>query len=107
MTSEHVTTDRVVLKWTVPVDDEWHPVGAGPVTHVECIESPTTVQVWTLEPVREDLRKTRHARVYGTGNPLPPRGELIGSATYPMSMYQTVAVWHVVRSYLEPLEGMI
>ena len=25
---------KTVLKWTILVDDEWHPVGAGPVLHV-------------------------------------------------------------------------
>lgn len=57
-----------VLKWSVPVDDRPHPIGAGPVLHVACQNGPDSVEVWTLE---FDEPGTQQARVFGTGHPLP------------------------------------
>ena len=78
-----------VLKWSVPVDDQPHPIGAGKVLHVECQNTATAVEVWTLEL---DEPGTEFAQVFGTGQPLPGAAfKHIGS---------TVAaggslVWHV------------
>lgn len=80
-----------VLKWTVPVDDEWHPIGSGPVALVAAQHGPRAVQVWTIEGRVNDVH-FRSAKVIGTGQAIPESTEHIGS---------TVAgefVWHVFAS---------
>ena len=78
-----------VLKWTVPVDDQWHPIGAGDVVHVACqMDGPFSVQVWTLEA---DNLEMRSACVFGTGQPLPDRVTHLGTAL----ANQGALVWHL------------
>ena len=79
-----------VLKWNVPVDDEWHPIGSGPVVHVDAF-NPWEVFIWTLQ---ENESQTRAARVYGTGQPLPENVEHLGSA----SANGGALIWHVFGS---------
>lgn len=67
-----------ILKWNVPVDDQFHPIGAGPVRHVACQHEPNTVQVWTEETSTSCI--VRGARVYATGQPIPADIEHVGSA---------------------------
>lgn len=82
-------TTRRILKWTIPVDDRDHPIGAGPVVHVGCQGGNAyTVAVWTDETGDPALTS---ARVYGTGQPLPAHDEAIGSAI------AGPFVWHVLR----------
>lgn len=81
-------TTRRIFKWTIPVDDRDHPIGGGPVVHVACQHGPGSVQVWTDES--DELAATS-ARVYGTGQPLPPDDEAVGSAI------AGPFVWHVLR----------
>lgn len=83
---------RRVLKWTVPVDDQWHQVGSGRVVLVDCQTRPHEVQVWTEEPVDspESLWR-RHVRVFGTGHELPPFGEHLGS----VMAAGGALVWHL------------
>lgn len=76
-----------VLKWTVPVDDRPHEIGAGKVMHVACQSDPTVVQVWTLELGKP---QTKLAQVFGTGQPLP--GSVVG---FIGSALQGRYVWHV------------
>lgn len=85
---------RRVLKWPVPVDDNDHPIGAGPVVLVESRNGlHSTVFVWTEEP--EGVAKAvRRARVYGTGQPIPDGDVHIGSTS------AGLFVWHV---YAAPL----
>lgn len=86
---------RRILKWTIPVDDNDHPIGRGPVVLVACQSSPVEVQVWTDETDAERLDKAGTACVYGTGHELPPFDEAIGSAlTYANGV---PLVWHVIR----------
>lgn len=83
-----------VLKWSVPVDDQVHEIGAGPLVHVGCQGDPDQVQVWTLEtdPTGPAGPARIPVRVHGTGEPLPGDvEEHVGS---------TIAgpfVWHVFR----------
>jgi hypothetical protein len=74
---------RRVLRWEVPVDDQWHDIGGGKVVHVD--NRPTLpglpsgrVEVWTEEPTPEDWPATergmvplRNVIVVGTGHPIP------------------------------------
>lgn len=80
-----------VLKWSVPVDDQPHPIGAGRVVHVGCQDDAWTTQVWTLETDEPD---TDFAQVFGTGQPLPGSAtEHLGSTISSSGLF----VWHVFR----------
>lgn len=64
-----------ILKWTVPIDDNEHEIGSGPLVHVSQQGNPRMLQVWTLEPdpPTEDYgvptKKTKRvAKVVGTGH---------------------------------------
>lgn len=78
-----------VLKWTVPVDDQWHPIGSGEVLHVACQRGPFSVEVWTLEADESD--SLRSVIICGTGQPLPENSRHIGTAL----ANQGSLVWHV------------
>ncbi len=85
---------RRILKWSIPVDDHDHPIGAGPVVHVACQDHPGTVEVWTDEEVPGiGVVDLSSARVYGTGQPLPEHDEVLGSTVVLNGL-----VWHVLRS---------
>lgn len=87
-------SSKRVLKWSVPVDDQDHPIGGGRVVHVACQSGVVdVVQVWTEEA--DDVpRAVRHARVYGTGQRIPESDEHIGTALTPVHPPKTL-VWHV------------
>lgn len=81
-----------VLKWVVPVDDNYHPIGWGKVVHVACQHGEEHVMVWTEES--EDiglLNQSRAARVFGTGHPIPPGLEHLGSVV----TGEGRLVWHL------------
>jgi hypothetical protein len=82
-----------VLKWTVPVDDKEHLIGAGRVLHVDCQTGPHEVQVWTEEREDRPFPQVR-AQVFGTGHTFPNRGRAVGSV--PTSLGPAPLVWHVV-----------
>lgn len=93
---------RRILKWTIPVDDCDHPIGAGPVVHVDVQGNDTgLVQVWTDETDADNIRDATSARVYGTGQPLPEHDEVVGTAL----ALGGALVWHVLRACPEPREG--
>lgn len=75
----------MILKWNVPIDDRWHPIGSGKVAHVGVQEG---VMVWTIE---EDPYNVvyRAARVFATGQPFE-RGHHVGTAL------DGPFVWHVI-----------
>lgn len=84
---------RRILKWTIPVDDRDHPIGAGPVVHVDAqMVAANHVQVWTDESDAEHVEITS-ARVYATGQPLPDHDEVLGTAL----VLDGALVWHVLR----------
>lgn len=78
-----------VLRWDVPVDDQWHEIGAGYVAHVAARESRErygdTVEVWTVEDT--DTRAAdlpmRSVTIVGTGHVAPDHTEHIGTAVVP------------------------
>lgn len=83
-----------VLKWSVPVDDQDHPIGGGKVLHVGCQAGVVdVVSVWTEEPA-VGVHGQRRARVYATGQPVPDGDVHIGSVIAPVSPPRTL-VWHV------------
>lgn len=79
-----------VLRWDVPVDDQWHEIGAGRVVEVAARahrERPgDLVEVWTLEDYpgtsTADLPK-RSVIVVGTGHPAPLDSVYLGTAIVP------------------------
>lgn len=90
-----------VLKWTVPVDDQPHPIGSGRVLHVGCQDDPTghrtahaEVQVWTLESSVGITLPERMVQVYGTGQPLPD-GVGAGYHIGTVLVLGGALVWHV------------
>ena len=87
--SADLNATRRVLKWSVPVDDADHPIGAGPVVLVDAQNHrQSTVFVWTEEPLVA-ANSPRRARVYGTGQPIPDGDVHIGSTS------AEPFVWHV------------
>lgn len=93
-------TTRRALRWTVPVDDQWHQIGGGKVLHVDARRGPAQVEVWTLEETPADWPRTdntvpRTVRVYGTGHPIADVDtEHIGSVI----VADGALVWHVFGS---------
>lgn len=81
---------RRILKWTIPVDGQEHSIGSGPVVHVACQHDASTVEVWTDE---RHIVDAATARVYATGQTLPERDEVLGSAL----VLDGALVWHVLR----------
>lgn len=85
-----------VLKWIVPVDDEPHEIGGGPVVHIACQNGPGLVMVWTEEPTNPSRpTEPRTAQVYGTGHEVPDRLVHLGSTL----ALDGALVWHC---YAEP-----
>lgn len=91
-----VPNPRRVLRWTIPVDDEWRAIGHGRVVHVACRpDADDVVHVWTLEDgpeIPEGSVSGRNARVFGTGHTLTPdTGNHLGSALTTDGVF----AWHV------------
>lgn len=85
-------TNRRILKWLIPIDDRFHPIGSGAVAHVDVQNGiRNVVVVWTDEPDADNV-VIRSARVYGTGQPLPVADEHLGSVV------DDPLVWHVLAS---------
>lgn len=95
---------RRVLKWTVPVDDQWHPVGAGPVIHVASqFGYADLMQIWTVEECSVDgapYQKPMGCLIVGTGHRVPDFTESIGS----MVVADGALVFHAFRSVGQALE---
>lgn len=67
-----------VLRWSVPIDDKPHPIGAGKVVLVATRVGPTprnVVEVWTEEHLPPEWPKVdpplRTVQVFGTGHEIP------------------------------------
>jgi hypothetical protein len=89
-------SDRAVLKWDVPVDDQPHEVGGGEVVSVACQHPdhrPDVVTIWTIEtrPALTDPKRT--VQVYGTGHPLPFFAIPLGTAI----VMSGNLVWHLME----------
>lgn len=85
---------RRVLRWEVPVNDQWHDIGWGKVVLVDA-RSFGTVEVWTEEHMAE---ATRPARVFGTGHPIESPNDDPTAVEHVGSCFDTQTkrlVWHV------------
>lgn len=80
-----------VLKWHVPVDDQIHPIGTGPVLHVDNQLDTHTLTVWTEESDEPHGGEARAVRVFGTGQPLPNFATHLGSVL----VASGALVWHL------------
>lgn len=106
------STARRVLRWEVPVDDDWHKIGGGQVLHVAVRRDRYTVEVWTLEPSRMArvmvgneptdreiatiTEPMRTVRVYGTGQAISDADtEHLGTAIAPETLDYMRLVWHL------------
>jgi hypothetical protein len=82
-----------VLRWDVPVDDQWHEIGAGYVLEVASRgyrDRPGDLaEVWTLEELEDATFKAvenlpkRSVIVVGTGHQVPDNTEHVGTAVVP------------------------
>lgn len=79
-----------VLRWDVPVDDDWHPIGTGRAVHVAARghrkRPGDLVEVWTLEDGPDTGPwevPTRLVTVVGTGHAVPAGSYYIGTAPVP------------------------
>lgn len=90
MNDEGITMESRILRYEVPVDDQWHvlPATAPTVLHVDCRHA-HFVELWA----RDDMGTTVRAfRVYGTGQPFPPDARYEGTAIGPGGYL----VWHLL-----------
>lgn len=68
-----------MLRYEVPVDDQWHTIDVPAMTRIQHLASrnPQVVEFWAeqWEPLEgeEPLTRPRTFRVYGTGHPYDPR----------------------------------
>lgn len=81
--------DRV-LKWDVPVDDQPHKIGTGPVVLVACQDRADVVQVWTHEV--GPPRQSRVVQAFATGRVLPQNARTHVGSTLALG---GSLVWHV------------
>lgn len=90
-----------ILKWPVPIDDQEHEIGPGPVVHVGInIGDPHIVDrsvcVWTIEPDQPINAPRQVALVVGTGQPFDGWAwKHAGSVIAPLF------VWHVMTRHVE------
>lgn len=83
-----MTAVQRILRWDVPVDDQQHLIGAGPIVHVATrtprFPQGDTVEVWTLEqqpePTTFEIQAERLVQVVGTGHAFPVGWAPVGSA---------------------------
>jgi hypothetical protein len=83
-----VLMSKRVLKWDVPVNDQYHYIGSGQVAHVQCQRETAVVQVWTVE--KDVIEPGRLVRVFGTGQEVPDSLVFLGT-----TMPNPHLVWHV------------
>lgn len=83
-----------VLQWYVPLDDEWHEIGAGQVALVgaQADRDHHGICVWTVES--DPVPLARPVRVFGTGHDVPDDLYLIGSCQ------DGPFVWHVFGRHI-------
>src|SRR4051812_4636770 len=85
-------TDRVILKWDVPVDGRAHRIGGGQIVHVACQYYDDVVTAWSVEP-RHTPTARRRVQVFRTGVPLPYFAQHLGTAL----AANGVRVWHLFQ----------
>lgn len=83
-----------VLRYEVPVDDDWHDFELHPASDILHVESrkAEAVELWILDRPWPGPKVTRSFRVFGTGHDVPPLAEYRGTAIpldFPM------VAWHL------------
>lgn len=83
-----------ILRWEVPVDDEPHLIGAGPVVHIDSrrdrFPRGDRVEVWTLSS-QACPEPSRRVQVVGTAHPFPIDWTPLGSVV----ALDGLLVWHL------------
>lgn len=83
-----------IYRYEVPVDDRWHPLQlSGRIVHVDC-RNPRVVEVWAFRTDDTEAAEVRSLRVFGTGQPLPPDVQHVGTAIAPGGQL----VWHLIET---------
>lgn len=83
---------RQVLRWDVPVDDQMHSIGSGPVVNVDS-RGLGVVEVWTDES-EASVSVDRMVQVYGTGHIVPDIATHLGST---LDGGNPGLVWHLFQ----------
>jgi hypothetical protein len=94
--------ERRILRYEVPVDDQWHVIDLprGPILYVACRVA-DVVEFWALDAA-DGITLTRAFRVFGTGQPLPRAvGRHIGTAFAAGGRL----VWHLMEHEVMPPGG--
>jgi len=83
---------RRILRWEIPVDDQWHELELGPdgIAHVAA-RSADAVEVWAVHDPRL-VKVRRRFTVVGTGHPVPDLTRHVGTALAPHGL-----VWHLLE----------
>lgn len=89
-------SNRVVFKYKIPSDDQWHEVPNGHVTMVAMQGG--YVYIWVEQDPLE--QRVTEYRVFGTGHPLEDVGYVVGS------VLDGPFVWHVGRKHKPPHEAL-
>jgi hypothetical protein len=83
---------RVIYKYPVPVDDQWHEVltpGPSVIVHVDCQGAFGTVNLWAEVDIDAAGSLTRKMRAFATGQAIPDGIYYVGTAL------AGPFVWHV------------
>lgn len=84
------STSQRILRYKVPVDDQWHQLDLpGPIMHV-ATRRPDVVELWT-STVGDAA--TRYFRVFGTGHEMPLNAAYVSTAIVPGG----ALVWHLME----------
>lgn len=82
-----------ILRYEVPVDDQWHTIRCSFALHVACRQV-DTVEFWAFS-VTEGTAPMRKFRVFGTGQPLDEKINYVGTAIAPGGSL----VWHLMSKW--------
>ena len=87
-----MSNSKVVYKYELPIDNEWHKLPVGKVTHVACVNGSPGVTIWIEQ--RHLERNSFTYRVFGTGHSIGHEHEHVGTEI------AGPFVWHVYRQGL-------
>ena len=75
-----MSTQRHTRQWELTADGEDHPIGTGPVLHVDLTPWGFGIRIWT-EETDEPATDTRLARIVTDDQPIPDGYQHLGSTT--------------------------
>ena len=85
---------RRAVRWDIPIDDNAHPIGGGPVLHAQTGTVGLTMQIWTDETDTEP--PTRLVRTYADDQPIPATASHLATAN------ARNGAWHTYTAHEEP-----